>query len=430
MEIILVLPVTGLCSTHGWKGNRHRKKGISAKSNSWQVKVARTKLRFETHKHGCPCGVCKKLISIKTTGPGKNSARHADRVSRPKKHSPALSSSHDHHDGRRDGEGTLANEHEGGHLKVASVVHNATPSKTIRIKAPVTKKTAVEETDEDEDEEEKGKSWFYIYREQNNDGYRRGRQYGSRYRGWRRSWSPRSHPGTDYIEFGSSRRRNSVFYDNRYYYNNYNPGSYRNNTYSYYYRKTPDRTYRRDIKQTIQKHLTGQSPVVQTFRVDLTLRRKINFILKHNIAEEIFAESASDFKESFNYDRKAGKLIITALPESLARILTILYDYDSYKSYISSRDSGTRWKADVVSLADLALAGTDRASANKIAKENFGNIKKLLNVSDWRYRSSGKRCLYNSSYYTVTIMDNPEKIEEVKEFMLYRSYSVAEGVNY
>ena len=84
----------------------------------------------------------------------------------------------------------------------------------------------------------------------------------------------------------------------------------------------------------------------------------------------------------------------------------------------------------MVSLVDPHLAETDSRAADEIADENLRNIKKMLNASDWGYYRSGRKCWYNSKYGTAIIVDDQDKIDQVKELLRYRPYSIAYGSGY
>ena len=181
--------------------------------------------------------------------------------------------------------------------------------------------------------------------------------------------------------------------------------------------------------EIILKYDVAPIPIVKAINTSVTLNRKIAFIIENQIAETIFADSGSDFEESFDYRKSARKLIITAMPESIARLATILYDYNTYRSYVALYDSSSRLQVGVFSLVDPQLKKSDPTEAERIARENFGSLKELLDTSNQRWWSGrDKRCWYNSKYGTATIVDEPEMIEKAREFLRHQPYSAMNAV--
>jgi hypothetical protein len=144
-------------------------------------------------------------------------------------------------------------------------------------------------------------------------------------------------------------------------------------------------------------------------------RLRVETLIGLGTLQRILNEDDPGREFSYDYDERASRLTLTAPAERIAVIETIVCDRWTFEAFTEPDPSGNT--AAVIPLVSLFFLEQDERAAVRLALDNFGALRRMLEERDWCYASHGKSCRLNAEYGTVTLLDEEEAIERALEFM-------------
>jgi hypothetical protein len=200
--------------------------------------------------------------------------------------------------------------------------------------------------------------------------------------------------------------------------------------------QTEDRTVyrtvlwkRRDYLNTIPRKTFEEAHVVKAIALEPAGRERIKDLLERKVVAQLLLHDTAAQDDSrdvvrdepvVSYDWSEGVVSMSGRAELVAKLVTLFTDEATYTALISEQPHGN--VVEIISLVDYAWVERDPEPALNIADLNFAGLKRLLDVRSDEYRRLNKALWFNDTTGTATVIDQPETIRKVREYLAVMPY--------
>jgi len=123
----------------------------------------------------------------------------------------------------------------------------------------------------------------------------------------------------------------------------------------------------------------------------------------------------------FSVEKLSRRVLIAGDAEFVVSLRTMIEDSTAFLLAAPEDRSGNALA--VVSLVDPLFLEANPTLAFDIAEDSYEGVKRILKPQTEDYRRAGKRLRFCEELGTVAILDRPEKIGQVKEYLGLRPYA-------
>ncbi len=178
---------------------------------------------------------------------------------------------------------------------------------------------------------------------------------------------------------------------------------------------------RRDYLDTVPKDTFDQPYLVRTLKLDPLERGRLEDLLERNLLQELMLDDPGEQEAVVSYERRRSKASISGRAELVAKLATLITDESTYKAVTTGQPHGN--VVAIISLVDLRWLDNDPEPALNIADLNFSGLLRLVRAGDDEHRRHHRALWFNDTFGTVTIIDQPDTIRKVREFLGVMPYA-------
>jgi len=120
--------------------------------------------------------------------------------------------------------------------------------------------------------------------------------------------------------------------------------------------------------------------ITRGYDLDWWQAKRVEDLISKQIIESILAGGEAGDESRIVFDKKKQRLIITATPDDIMRIRTIVDDDRAYKLITKENLGGLA--VDAVPLVDLRFVENDPGAALRIAADNYSAGDEILRSSE------------------------------------------------
>lgn len=153
--------------------------------------------------------------------------------------------------------------------------------------------------------------------------------------------------------------------------------------------------------------------ITRTYNLDWWQAKRVEDLISKGIVESVLAGGEAGESSRIVYDKRKEKLSITASPDDILRIRTIIDDDRTYK-FFAEEDLGGL-VVDAVPLVDLRFLEKDRTAALRIAADNYSGADEILRSSE--IAPSGREWWFNDRLGTITVKNSVENLDGVYDLL-------------
>ncbi len=163
-----------------------------------------------------------------------------------------------------------------------------------------------------------------------------------------------------------------------------------------------------------------REPVVMTRAYDLDWwqAKRVEDLISKQIIESILAAGEAGENGRIVFDKRRQRLVITAAPDDILRIRTIVDDDRTYKLLTQSEFGDL--VADAVPLVDVRFLESDPSGALRVAADNYAGVDEILRSSE--ISPLKREWWFNDRLGTMTVYDSAQNLDALYEFMETRPY--------
>ncbi len=121
-------------------------------------------------------------------------------------------------------------------------------------------------------------------------------------------------------------------------------------------------------------------------------------------------------------EKSSRRAVIAGPAETVVVIQTMIQNELTFLYATGSADRSGN-VLDVLSLVAPDFLEANPQLASHIAQDNYEGVNRILKPEAGDYRRAGKRVWFNPSIGTVTILDQPDRIEQVRRYLAMRPYA-------
>jgi hypothetical protein len=151
--------------------------------------------------------------------------------------------------------------------------------------------------------------------------------------------------------------------------------------------------------------------IARTFDLDWWQAKRVEDLISKRIIESVLAGGEAGEDGRIVFDKRKQELAITATPDDIMRIRTIVDDDRTYKLF-TQEDLGNL-VVDAVPLIDLRFAESDPSGALGVAADNYSAADAILRSSE--VLASGREWWFNDNIGSMTVMDSPQNLDRLYE---------------
>lgn len=160
--------------------------------------------------------------------------------------------------------------------------------------------------------------------------------------------------------------------------------------------------------------------VTRNYDLDWWQSNRVQDLISKGIIESLLAGGEGGEKSRIVFDKMKQRLTITAPPDDVMKVRTIIDDDLTYRLF--TREEMGDLVADVVPLVDLRFFESDPNAALRTATDNYAAADDVLRSSE--KAPLGREWWFNDRLGTVTVKDSAENLDQVYNFMESRPYLV------
>jgi len=153
--------------------------------------------------------------------------------------------------------------------------------------------------------------------------------------------------------------------------------------------------------------------ITRGYDLDWWQAKRVEDLISKQIIESILAGGEAGDESRIVFDKKKQRLIITATPDDIMRIRTIVDDDRAYKLITKENLGGLA--VDAVPLVDLRFVENDPGAALRIAADNYSAGDEILRSSE--VSPSGREWWFNDRIGTMTVKDSVQNLDTLYEFL-------------
>lgn len=160
--------------------------------------------------------------------------------------------------------------------------------------------------------------------------------------------------------------------------------------------------------------------VTRNYDLDWWQSNRVQDLISKGVIESLLAGGEGGQKSRIVFDKMKQRLTITAPPDDVMKVRTIIDDDLTYRLF--TREEMGDLVADVVPLVDLRFFESDPNAALRTATDNYAAADDVLRSSE--KAPLGREWWFNDRLGTVTVKDSAENLDQVYNFMESRPYLV------
>ncbi len=154
------------------------------------------------------------------------------------------------------------------------------------------------------------------------------------------------------------------------------------------------------------------------YDLDWWQAKRVEDLISKGIVESVLAGGEAGEKSRIVFDKTKQRLVITASPDDILKVRTIIDDDLTYKLFTQEDLGGL--VVDALPLVDLRFLEGDAGAALRIAADNYAGADDLLRSSE--NAPFGREWWFNDRLGTMTIKDSAENLDGVYDYMEQRPY--------
>jgi len=175
---------------------------------------------------------------------------------------------------------------------------------------------------------------------------------------------------------------------------------------------------RRDYLNTLPKNTFEQPVLVKTLALSRLDCRRLEDLLQRNLIQEL---TLDDEDAVVLYERQKSTVSLSGRAELVAKLVTLITDESTYKAVTCEQPHGNA--VEIISVVDARWLERDPESALNIADLNFAGLQRLVGARTAEHRRFRKALWFNETLGTVTVVDQPDTIQKVHEYLAVMPYA-------
>ena len=178
---------------------------------------------------------------------------------------------------------------------------------------------------------------------------------------------------------------------------------------------------RSHYRHTIPRKSFEEPYLVRAIKLEPTERERLEDLLQRNLIQELMLGDPSEAESVVSFEQRKSRVSISGRAELVAKLATLITDESTYKAYTTAKSHGNI--VEVISIVDLGWLDRDPERALNIADLNFAGLLRLVRARSDEHRRLGKALWFNELYGTITIIDQPDTIRKIRQYLAVMPYA-------
>jgi len=178
---------------------------------------------------------------------------------------------------------------------------------------------------------------------------------------------------------------------------------------------------RRHYLDTIPKKTFEQPHRATALKLDRPEARRLEDLLQRNLIQELLIDDTGEQQAVVSYRRRTHTVSLSGSAELVAKLATLITDESTYKAYTTAQSHGNI--VEIVTIVDLGWLERHPEPALNIADLNFDGLIRLVGAHKADHRRLRKALWLNDLFGTVTIVDQPDTIRKVRDYLAIMPYA-------
>ncbi len=158
--------------------------------------------------------------------------------------------------------------------------------------------------------------------------------------------------------------------------------------------------------------------ITRGYDLDWWQAKRVADLISKQIIESILTGGEAGENARIVFDKRKQRLIITATPDDIMRIHTIV-DHDRTYKLFTQQDFGGL-VVDAIPLVDLRFVESDPSAALRVAADNYSGADEMLRSSE--VSPARREWWFNDQLGTMTVFDSAQNLDTVYEVLETRPY--------
>ena len=180
----------------------------------------------------------------------------------------------------------------------------------------------------------------------------------------------------------------------------------------------------RHYEDTLPRKSFEERELAKEIELEPADRERLDDLMERRVIPEMLLDDApgTDFQDEavVDYDPDEGTLRLSGRAELVAKIATLITDESTYRATTTKQPHGN--VVEIISLVDLRWLEREPEAALDIADLNLAGLERLIRVRSDDHRRLHKALWFNETYGTVTVIDQPETIDAIREYLAAMPY--------
>jgi hypothetical protein len=172
-------------------------------------------------------------------------------------------------------------------------------------------------------------------------------------------------------------------------------------------------------EETLPRKSFEERALAKQIKLEPADAERLNQLFERRVIAEMLLDDASDTalrgEAAVSHDVQDGVVSLSGRAELVARIATLITDDATYRAVTTEQPHGN--VVEIISLVDLAWLDREPEAALDVAELTLAGLERLVQARSDQYRRLHKALWFNATYGTVTIIDHPDTIPKIREYL-------------
>jgi len=180
----------------------------------------------------------------------------------------------------------------------------------------------------------------------------------------------------------------------------------------------------RHYEATLPRKSFEETRLSKEIELEPADRERLDDLIDRHVILEMLLDDApgTDLRGEavVSYALNEGTVSLSGRTELVARIATLITDDATYRATMTEQPHGN--VVEIISLVDLRWLDREPEAALDVAELNFAGLERLVRARSDEYRRLHKALWLNETYGTVTVIDHPDTIQKIREYLAAMPY--------
>lgn len=178
---------------------------------------------------------------------------------------------------------------------------------------------------------------------------------------------------------------------------------------------------RQDYKDFVTKAMHKPAFIRRELELSREELLRAEKLLQSGVVRDLLIENSQNAGTLFSVEKYSRHALIAGDAEFVVCLQTMLEDRMTFLLATSGELSGN--VLTVLSLVDPPFLEAKPTLASEIAEDSYEGVRRILKPESEDYRRAGKRLRFYEDLATITILDRPDRIEQVRQYLALRPYA-------